>query len=176
MPFTPPASPMFLLGEIFDGHHQQDDPESVLLLTPHAGGGIDPPPLWVIYGVSAFDRACTAVWGRAECAVVFLVRAGPAPDADVIPVPEVVIFDNGIDPPPLWVVHGVSAFYMACTAVWGRAECAIVLLVRAGPAPDADAIPVVEVVMVDNVQHDPHVAVTSLQEGGALVHGTVIVY
>ena len=39
MPFVPLAALMFLLGDIFDGHRQHDDPESPPLLTPHAGGG-----------------------------------------------------------------------------------------------------------------------------------------
>ena len=39
MPFVLLAALMFLLGDVFDGHRQQDDPESVPLLTPHAGGG-----------------------------------------------------------------------------------------------------------------------------------------
>ena len=39
MRFVLLAALMFLLGDVFDGHKQQDDPESVPLLTPHAGGG-----------------------------------------------------------------------------------------------------------------------------------------
>ena len=39
MPFVPLAALLFLLGNVFDGHRQQDDCESVRLLTPHAGGG-----------------------------------------------------------------------------------------------------------------------------------------
>ena len=39
MRFVPLAALMFLLGDVFDGHKQQDDPESVPLLPPHAGGG-----------------------------------------------------------------------------------------------------------------------------------------
>ena len=35
---------------------------------------------------------------------------------------------GGFDPPPLWEVHGRSAFNGACKAVWGQAEWAIVLL------------------------------------------------
>ena len=103
---------MSSLGDIFDGHRQQDDPASVPLLTPHAGGGLDPPPLSVVHGKSAFDRACKAVWGRAEWAIVLLLPSGPAPDADASPVPEVV--------------------------------------------------------RLDKVPNDPHVAVTSLREGGAV--------
>ena len=44
MPFAPPASLMFLPGDVFDGHRQQEDPAPLPLLTPHAGGDIDPPP------------------------------------------------------------------------------------------------------------------------------------
>ena len=39
MRFVLLAALMFLLGDVFDGHRQQDDPESVPLLSPHAGGG-----------------------------------------------------------------------------------------------------------------------------------------
>ena len=78
MPFAPPASLMVLPGDVLDGHRRQEDPALVPLLTPHAGGGIELPPLWVVHGVSAFDRACAAVWGRAEWAIVLLVpAAGP---------------------------------------------------------------------------------------------------
>ena len=38
----------------------------------------------------------------------------------------------------------------------------------AGPAPNAGASPVPEVVGLDKVPHDPHVAVASLREGGAV--------
>ena len=38
MLFVPPAALMFFLGDVFDTHRQQDDPASVPLLTPHAGG------------------------------------------------------------------------------------------------------------------------------------------
>ena len=63
------------------------DPSSIALLTPHAGGGIDPPPLGGgVHGVPAFDRACAVVWGRAEWAIVLPVPAGPASDADKTPV------------------------------------------------------------------------------------------
>ena len=110
---------MFLLGDVFDGHRQQDDPASILLLTPHAGGGLDPPPLWVVHGRSAFDKACK---------------------------------------------------------VWGREEWAIGLLLPSSPARDAHESPVLEVVKLDKVPHDPHVAVTSLRERGAVEQGTVVVY
>ena len=80
MPFVPPASLMFLLRDVLDSGRQQDDPVSVPLLTPHPGGGLDPPPLWVIHGASAaFDTACNTVWGRAEWAIVLLVPVGTAP-------------------------------------------------------------------------------------------------
>ena len=59
---------------------------------------------------------------------------------------------------------------------WGRAGWAIVSLLPTGPAPDADASPVPEAVILDKVPHDPHVAVTSLREGGATEQGTVVVY
>ena len=45
MPFVPLAALLFLLGDVFEGYQQQDDPASVPLLTPHAGGGINPSPL-----------------------------------------------------------------------------------------------------------------------------------
>ena len=60
--------------------------------------------------------------------------------------------------------------------VWGREDWAIVLLLPSGPAPDGDASPVPEVVKLDKVPQDPHVAVTSLRKGGALEQGTVVVY
>ena len=44
------------------------------------------------------------------------------------------------------------------------------------PAPNADEGPVPEVVKLDKVPHDPHVVVSSLREGGAVEHGTVVVY
>ena len=111
MAFAPPASLMLLLGNVFEGHWQQA-PSSVPLPTLHAGGGIEPPPLWVVHGVSAFDMACVTVWGRAELAMVLLVLGGKAPNMDQSPVPEVV--------------------------------------------------------RVVNVPHDPHVAVTSLREREAV--------
>ena len=94
MPFVPPAALMFLLGDVFDGHWQQGDPALVPLLTPHAVGGLDPLPLWVVQGKLAFDRACKVVWGGAEGPVVLLVLAGSAPDAHVSPVAEVVRLDK----------------------------------------------------------------------------------
>ena len=120
IPFTPPASPMFLPGDVFDGHRQQDDPASVPFLIPYAWGDIDPPPLRMVIGVSAFHRAFAALCGRAEWAIFLLVPAGPALDADDILVPEVV--------------------------------------------------------RLVNVPHDLHVAVTSMRERGAVEQGTVVVY
>ena len=79
MSFVALAALMFLLGGVLDSHWQEDDPASVPLLTPHAGGGLNPPPLWVVHGRSAFDRVCKAVWGREEWAIVLLVPSGPAP-------------------------------------------------------------------------------------------------
>ena len=49
---------------------------------------------------------------------------------------------GGNDPLPLWVMHGGPAFRTACEAVCGRDEWAIVLLLPAGPVPDADDCPV----------------------------------
>ena len=120
MPFVPLAALLFLLGDVFEGYQQQDDPASVRLLTPHAGDGINPSPLWVVHGRPAFSRACAAV-------------------------------------------HGCS-------------EWAIVLLLPAGPVPDMDEYSVTEVVRMSNVPHDPHVAVTSLRDGGAVEQGSVVVY
>ena len=42
MPFVPLAALLFLLGDVFEGYGQQEDPASVPVLTPHAGGGINP--------------------------------------------------------------------------------------------------------------------------------------
>ena len=58
MPFVLLAALLFLLGDVFEGYGQQEDPASVCLLTPHAGGGIDPSPLWVVHGQPAFYKAC----------------------------------------------------------------------------------------------------------------------
>ena len=54
MPFVPLAALMFLLGDVFDGYRQHDDPAQVPLLTTHTGGAIDPSPLWVVHGQPAF--------------------------------------------------------------------------------------------------------------------------
>ena len=62
MPFVRLAALLFLLGDVFEGYQQQDDPASVPLLTPHAGGGINPSPLWVCTGGQRFPghaRRCT---------------------------------------------------------------------------------------------------------------------
>ena len=99
----------------------------------------------------------------------------PRPSMPFVPL-SARMFLLGLSPPPLWVVHGRPAFDRACKAVWGREEWAIVLLLLSGPAPDADECPVPEVVRMDKVPHDPHVAVTSLREGGAVEQGTVVVY
>ena len=82
MPFVPLAALLFLLGDVFDGYRQQDDPPFDPLLTPHAGGGINPSPLWVVHGRPAFSRACAAVHVCSEWAIVLLLPARPVPDAD----------------------------------------------------------------------------------------------
>ena len=120
MSFVPLAALLFLLGDVFEGYRQQDDPATVPLLTPHAGGGINPSPLWVVHGRPAFSRACAAVHGGSEWAIVLMLLACPVPDADECSVPEVV--------------------------------------------------------RMSNVPHDPHVAVTSLRDGGAVERGSVVVY
>ena len=120
MPFVPLAARLFLLGDVFDGYRQRDDPSSVPLLTPHARGGIDPSPLWVVYGRPAFSRACAAVRGCDKWAIVLLLLAGPVPDADEGSVPEVL--------------------------------------------------------RMAKVPHDPHVPVTSLRDGGTVEQGSVVVY
>ena len=89
MPFVPLAALLFLLGDVFEEYRQQDDPASVPLLTPHAGGGINLSPLWVVHGRPAFSRACAAVHGCSKCAIVLLLPAGPVPDADECSVPDV---------------------------------------------------------------------------------------
>ena len=94
MPFVPLAALLFLLGDVFEGYRQQDDPASVPLLTPHAGSGIDPLPLWVVHGRPALSRVCAAVRGCSEWAIVFLLPADPVPDADECSVPEVVRMAN----------------------------------------------------------------------------------
>ena len=73
-------------------------------------------------------------------------------------------------------MHGRAAFSTACAAVSGGSEWAIVLLLPAGPVPDVDECSVPEVVRMSNVPHDPHVAVTSLRDGGAVEQGFVVVY
>ena len=90
MAFVPLAALMFLSGDVFDGHGQQYNPASVPLLTPHAGGGIYRPPLWVVHRRPAFSRGCKAVCGRDEWAIVLQLPSGPVPEADGWRVPEVV--------------------------------------------------------------------------------------
>ena len=60
--------------------------------------------------------------------------------------------------------------------MWGRDEWLIVLLLPSGLVPGADECPVPEVVRLENVPHDPHVAFTLLRDGGAVEQGTVVVY
>ena len=67
-------------------------------------------------------------------------------------------------------------FDRACKALWGREEWAIVLLLPLGPARDADESLVLEVVRLDKAPHDPHVAVASLRDGGAVAQGNLVVY
>ena len=84
-----------------------------------------------------------------------------------------------MDPSPLWVVRGRPPFSRACAAVRGCVmvrEWAIVLLLPAGPVPDANECSFPEVVRIANVPHDPHVAVTSLRDGRAVEQGFVVVY
>ena len=120
MPFVPLAALLFLLGDVFEGYRQQDHRVSVPLLTPRAGGGINPSPLWVVHGRPEFSRACAAVHGCSEWAIVLLLTAGPVLDADECSDPEVV--------------------------------------------------------RMSDVPHDLHVAVTSLRDGGAVEQGSVVVY
>ena len=83
---------------------------------------------------------------------------------------------GGINRSPLWGVHERAAFSSACAAARGCREWAIVLLLLAGPVPDADECSVPEVVRMSNVPHDPHVAVTPLLDGGAVEQGSLVVY
>ena len=94
MPFVPLAALLFLFGDVFEGYKQQDNLASVPILTPHAGGGISPPPLWVVHGRPAFSRTCAAVHGCSEWAIVLLLPAGPIPYPDEYSVPEVVRMSN----------------------------------------------------------------------------------
>ena len=120
MPFVLLAGLLVLLEDVFEGYRQQDDPASVPWLTPHAGGGINQSPLWVVHGRHAFSRACAAVHRCREWAIVLLLPAGPVPDAD---------------------------------------ECSVQ-----------------EVVRIRNVRQDSHVAVTLLCDGRAVEQGSVVVY
>ena len=130
MPFVPLAALLFLLGDVFEGYQQQDDPASVPLLTPHAGGGISPPPLWVVHGQPAFSRACAAVHRCSEWAIVLLLPAGPIPDPDEYSVPEVVRMSNVPHDPHIAVTSlrgggaveqgSVVVYQPSCSAtVWG---------------------------------------------------------
>ena len=78
MPFVPLAALLFLLGDVFEGYRQRDDPASVPVLTPHAASGIDPSPLWVVHGRPAFSRACAAVRGCNEWAMSFSYPLAPS--------------------------------------------------------------------------------------------------
>ena len=120
MPSIPLAALLFLLGDVFECYQQQDDPASVPLLTPHTGGGTNPSPLWVVHGRPAFSRACAAVHGCSEWAIVLLLPAGPVPDADDCSVPEAV--------------------------------------------------------RMPNMSQDAHVSITMLRDGGAVEQGSVVVY
>ena len=131
MPFVPLAALVFVLGDVFDGYRQQDDPAIVPLLTPHAGGGRDPSPLWVVHGRPAFYRACAALCGCDEWAIVLLLPTGPVPDGDECPVPEVVRMANVPHDPYVAVTslrdggaveQGSVVVYQPSysTAVWGQ--------------------------------------------------------
>ena len=50
------------------------------------------------------------------------------------------------------------------------------MLVPEGRAPDADQVPILELVRVVTTPHDPHGAVRSLREVKAMGRGTVVVY
>ena len=130
MPFGPLAALLFLLGDFFEGYQQQDDPASVPLLTPHARGGISPSPLWVVHGRPAFSRACAAVHGCSEWAIVFLLPAGPIADPDEYSVPDVVWMSNVPHDPHVAVTSlrdgsaveqgSVVVYQPSCSAtVWG---------------------------------------------------------
>ena len=94
MPFVLLAALLFLLGDVLEGYREQDDPASVPLLTPHAGGGKNPSTLWVVHGRPAVFRACAAVHVCSEWAIVLFLPAGPVTDADECSVPEVVRMSN----------------------------------------------------------------------------------
>ena len=137
MPFVPLAALLFMLGDVFDGYRQQDDPASVPTLTPHAGGGIDCSPLWVVHGRPVFYRACAAARWCDEWVIVLQLPAGPVPDADECSVPEVVRMANVPHDPNVAITslrdggsveHGsvVVSQPSSSTAVWG-AEYTIAL-------------------------------------------------
>ena len=126
----PLAALLFLLGDVFEGYQQQDDPASVPLLTPHAGGGISPPPLWVVQGRPAFSRACAAVHKCSDWAIAHLLPGGPIPDPDEYSVPEVVRMSNVPHDPHVAVTSlrddgeveqgSVVVYQPSCSAtVWG---------------------------------------------------------
>ena len=82
MPFVPLAALMFLPGDVFDGHRQQDDPASVPCLRRMPGVALTPLPPWVLHGRPAFHTACEVVCGHDERAIFLLLPSGPVPDAD----------------------------------------------------------------------------------------------
>ena len=78
--------------------------------------------------------------------------------------------------PPLWVVHGRRAVGRTCKMVWELGEWVILLLLLSGLALDADECPVRELVRMDKVPTDQHIAVTSVRDGGVVEQGTTVVY
>ena len=54
MPFHPQVALMFLPGDVYDGHQEQDNPASVPLLTSHVGDGVSTMALWVAHGAQHF--------------------------------------------------------------------------------------------------------------------------
>ena len=86
--------------------------------------------MWVVHGRSAFDRACKAVWGGEEWAIVLLLPLGLAPDADASSVPELIRLDKVPHDPLVAVTslreggaveQGTLVVYhpLRATAVWG---------------------------------------------------------
>ena len=67
-------------------------------------------------------------------------------------------------------------FQRACEAVCRHHEWAVVPRQQSGSVSDADRCPVLEVVQKGKLPHKPHVAVTSLRDGGMVEQGTVVVY
>ena len=82
IPFVLLAPLLSLLGDVFEGYQQQDDPASVPLLTPHARGGINPSPLWVVHGRPAFSSAFQGMRGGAR-----VQQVGNCPSATSRPCP-----------------------------------------------------------------------------------------